>query len=459
MIKRSLIIVLMAFVTLLQADYVVKYNMDGEIMEFMYKNSTTSKMTTNSEDAKVEIYHIKKNSYLVSHGEEGVSVVDVNKMKSKAKQMGFDPSMYAEKQEKPNFTIKKTGKKVKVGGIKGEEWILKGKEDGESYTTKVVVTNDKNVVKTMRALFTSMSDMTSGMAAGDNLFEIKKGYVLIKADGMKLESFKSKTLSSNVYKIPKVTNTRKAFNERNRKNAPAKIKTQKRVVAIDKLACYDNPCCGNIAGESVVLKPSLYKNKGGTGTFLIDSATCKENSLGQITEVAILEVNQNGDRVNLTLILNDKNNGIVKKLIDKQTDHGGSDSSLVSEAHLNVSGNKALYAHSRNTNQERMDVYLGNGATLSMARMKNGDWARDFEGWAEKGWIFYKSLKKNVKNWDPSTPVPAKTESNYQSRHQDADSDADEQVEEAQEVEEGSSSSGVSGGDIDQAVNLLKSFF
>ncbi|WP_294963715.1 hypothetical protein [Sulfurimonas sp.] len=73
MIRKSLIIALIAIVTLLQADYIVKYNMDGEIMEFMYKNSTTSKMLTNSEDGKVEIYHIKKNSYLVSHGEDGVN--------------------------------------------------------------------------------------------------------------------------------------------------------------------------------------------------------------------------------------------------------------------------------------------------------------------------------------------------------------------------------------------------
>jgi hypothetical protein len=37
MIKNSLIIAVMAFVTLLQADYIIKYNMDGEGMEFMYK--------------------------------------------------------------------------------------------------------------------------------------------------------------------------------------------------------------------------------------------------------------------------------------------------------------------------------------------------------------------------------------------------------------------------------------
>lgn len=125
MMKKSLIILVMMLVTSLQADYVVKYNMDGEIMEFMYKNSKTSKMITNSEDGKVEIYHINKNSYVVTHSEDGVSVIDMNKMKAKSKEMGFDPAMYGEKREKPKYTIKKTSKSVTVGGIKGKEWILR----------------------------------------------------------------------------------------------------------------------------------------------------------------------------------------------------------------------------------------------------------------------------------------------------------------------------------------------
>jgi len=438
MIKKSLIIVLMAIVPLLQADHIVKYNMDGEIMEFMYKNSTTSKMITNSEDGKVEIYHIKKNSYLVSHGEEGVSVVDVNEMKAKAKEMGFNPAMYMEKQEKPKYTIKKTGKRVNVGGINGEEWIVKGREDGRNYETKVVVTNDSKVVKTMRAMFSSMSDMTGGMVSGDNPFEMKKGYVVIKADGMKLESFKSKSLSSNVYKLPKVTNTREAFNERNKRDASPKTVTKKRSRAVDRLACYDNPCCGNIAGESVVLKPALYVNKGGTGSFLVDSATCKKNALGQTTEVAIIELQEDNALVLLTLILDDKNNGVVQKLIDDQSDHG-----IVKEDYLSVDGNKATYVHSRNTNQERMDVYLGNNATLSMARVYKDDWTRDFEGWAEKGWIFYSDLKQNVKNWNPSKAIPAKQTSSAE-------------IEDVEEVED---DSGISSDDVDKAVNLFKSFF
>jgi len=451
MIKKSLIIALMAIVTFLQADYIVKYNMDGDTMEFMYKNSTTSKMVTNSEDGKVEIYHINKNSYLVSHGEEGVNVVDINAMKAKAKEMGFDPSKYAEKREKPNYSIKKTGKRVNVAGIKGEEWIVKGEEHGESYETKVVVTNDKNVVKTMRAMFASISDMSSGMASGENPFEMKKGYVVIKADGMRLESFKSKNLSSSVYKLPKVTNTREAFNERNRRNAPPKTLEKKRVTVKDKLACYDNLCCGEIAGESVVLKPAIYKNKGGTGVFVLDSATCKKNALGQRTEMAILEVNQQGDRAHLTLILDDKGKGIVKKLVDFQIDEASNTSSIIRKEYGGkIMGNTTYYAHSRNTNQERLDVYLGDNATLCMARMYKDNWNRSFFDWANRGWISYRNLKKNIKNWNPSKPIPPKKASNYTS------SSSPKKVKEVKEVEDDSS---ILDGDVDEAINMLKSFF
>ncbi|WP_294963712.1 hypothetical protein [Sulfurimonas sp.] len=373
-------------------------------------------------------------------------------MKAKAKEMGFDPSLFMQKQEKPKFTIKKTGKRVNVGGIKGEEWIVKGKQDGKNYESKVVVTSDKNVVKTMRAMFSSMSDMTGGMVSGDNPFEMKKGYVVIKADGMKLESFKSKSLSSNVYKLPKVTNTREAFNERNKRSDQPRKSTKKRVVAKDTLACYDNLCCGKVAGESVVLKPAIYKNKGGTGSFIVDSATCKKNALGQTTEVVIIEDSATGHLIHLKLILNDKSKGIVQKLIDDQTDYAGNDSTIVRQEQLNIGGSKAMYIHSRNTNQQRMDVYLPNNATLSMARMHKDDWARSFQGWAEKGWIFYSDLKQNVKNWNPSKPIPAKKASNYTSRasHKKA------KVEEVQEVEE---DSGISDNDVDKAVDLLKSFF
>ena len=118
------------------------------------------------------------------------------------------------KQETPKFKIKRTGKKVKVGGILGEVWMLKGEEGGKNFKEKVVVTNNAKVVKTMRAMFKSISTMSGGMLGSDNLFEPKKGYVLIKADGMMLESFKDKKVSKDEYKLPKVSDYKKSYKDR-----------------------------------------------------------------------------------------------------------------------------------------------------------------------------------------------------------------------------------------------------
>jgi len=214
-------IALVAISTLLQADYVIKYNMDGDITEFMYKNSSTSKMITHS-DSKTEIYNIKKNSYIVTHEDNDITIVDVNKMRAKAKEMGFDPSAFAAKQEAPKFTIEKTGKKERLGGINGEVWILKGEEDGEKYETKVVVTDDKRVVKTVRAMFNSISTMSGGMVGEVNFFELKKGYITIKADGMKLVSFKNKSLPQSTYTLPKVPKKRTS----NQKKSTTKVKAK-----------------------------------------------------------------------------------------------------------------------------------------------------------------------------------------------------------------------------------------
>lgn len=43
-VKKILFVALLICATLSQADYIMKYNMDGEFMKFYYKNTSTSKM-------------------------------------------------------------------------------------------------------------------------------------------------------------------------------------------------------------------------------------------------------------------------------------------------------------------------------------------------------------------------------------------------------------------------------
>jgi len=204
MLKK--IILFIAFTALtLQADYLMKYNMDGEINTFLYKDANHVKLITHEDKqgGSSTIYSLNKKVYVVTDEDGMLSIVDTQKAKSFMDSMGINIVMPEEdNQENTNFTIKKTGKKELVAGIEGDVWILSDK--GEQ--SRVVVTNNKNVVKmtqNMAHLFSKMS------GSEQNFYEIKKGYVLIKAEGIKLEKFTKKKVAKSEYILPKKASSKK----------------------------------------------------------------------------------------------------------------------------------------------------------------------------------------------------------------------------------------------------------
>ncbi len=207
--KKHLIIAVFAFTATLQADYILKYQMQNDMQTFLYHSPSSSKMITTSDGQKSSIYRIDKKTYIVSDDDGEKSIVDVDKMREMSKSMGFDPAQYVQEMEKPEYTIKKTGKKVKVGGIAGEVWIVSGTYDGEKYKEEIVVTKNKKVVKIVRAMFNVFSSM-SGAQIEENFYELQKGYVTIKADGLQLKSFSEKSIPSSEYKLPKQSQKQKA---------------------------------------------------------------------------------------------------------------------------------------------------------------------------------------------------------------------------------------------------------
>jgi hypothetical protein len=175
--------------------------MENELQTFKYHSSTKSKLINKSHGERSEIYRIGKKTYVVTGSEGQKTIVDVDEMKQMSKSTGFDISQFASEIEKPEYKVKNTGKKVKVGGINGEVWIISGVYDGKKYREEIVVTKDRRVVKAVRAMFGIMTSM-SGLADDENLFEIKKGYVTIKGKGLELKSFSDKKVSSSEYKLP-----------------------------------------------------------------------------------------------------------------------------------------------------------------------------------------------------------------------------------------------------------------
>lgn len=204
MFYKSFILCLFLFFSSLQADYVTEYKMGGEIQKFMYHDASHSKMVNHSGDEKSEIYRIGKKVYIVSGPEDDKQIIDVDDMKAMSKSMGFDASAYAKdaKEEAKNYKISKTGKRVSVGGVKGELFVVTGTSEGKPYKQEIVMTNNKDVVKSVRAMFSLFSAMST-MNDSENFFEVKKGYVPIKSEGMELKSFKSMRIAKGEYELPK----------------------------------------------------------------------------------------------------------------------------------------------------------------------------------------------------------------------------------------------------------------
>jgi len=199
--KKFLLIWIFTLSIVLNADYLLEYQMDNDIQKFMYHNASKSKLVTAEDDAAV-IYKIGKKIYIVTGNGKNRTIIDMDEMRAMANAFGYDPSEYnQDKRFKP--TIKKSSKRVSIAGIKGYEWIIRAKDDdGKIYENKVVVTNDKRVVKSVRAMKSLFAAM-SGIKMDDNdFFEIEKGYVIIKADGILLHSFKEVHIDAKEYTLP-----------------------------------------------------------------------------------------------------------------------------------------------------------------------------------------------------------------------------------------------------------------
>jgi len=416
--KKYLIVVIMALSSLLQADYVMKYQMDTEVQTFMYHNDKSSKMINVSEGEKREIYKVGEKTYIVSYEDGKKTVIDMDKMRKMSQSMGYDVSAYQEETQKPQYKIKKTGKRVKVGGVGGEVWIISGEEDGEKYKVEMVVTKDKKVVKSVRAMFNLFASM-SGVSTESNYLEIQKGYVTIKADGMELKSFKEKKVSSSEYKLPKDAKKQKIPNF-------AKAKTK----ALD--SCYETVCCGKTSGESQVLAPVLKSSfKGYT---LVGSGICDAMGLGSLFGVASVEgalYKKGNDYIQVTLNLDDTEGGMLRST-KKNLDAGRSlpiDSIKNYSDKKRVNGVKVIQGELMPMKQETLEYIIDSKTSLTISRIrKNNKGVSLIKVVDSSGGVNLKKLQKSLKN--QKTKEASKPKENKE-----------------QEV------------DVDQAVNLLKSFF
>ena len=412
------------FVATTDADYILKYKMDTEIQTYMYKSDTSSKLVTGSGDERSEIYKIGKKVYIVSYDDGEKSVIDMDEMKKMSQAFGgIDSSAYMQKNETPKYTIKKTGRKEKVGGINGEVWIVSGEDNGEKFKEEMVVTNDKRVAKAVHSMFATLSSM-GGPDLENNFLELKKGYVVIKADSMALQSFSEKKLPNADYQLPKDAKEQKMPNF-------SKAKAQ----SLD--SCYNKVCCGQTSGDSKVLATAIKSSFN--GYKLIGSGVCDAMGLGSLLGITTVEgalYKKGDDYIQVTLNLDDQKGGMLrstKKNLDSGHSLGVVDSIQHYSDNKKVDGIQVVSGVLMPMNQETFEYIIDNKTSLTVSRLRKTGKESSLSKVVSSGGINLKKLKSSVssQNSSASKSTPNKDEDMNKNINQE----------------------------VDKAVNMLKSFF
>ncbi len=434
MVSKILLTASLSLVCLLQADYISTYQMDGDTQTIMYHDATHTKIVNSSKRDNSAMYFIDDKIYSVTYENGKAKVIDFDQMRSMMESLGGQ-ELQKEKVEKPDFKITKTGKKEKVAGISGEVWIIEGSNKGEAYKDKIVVTKDKRVIKAVR----SMMDMFSKMSAEEtedmgNIFEFEKGYATIKADGFVLKSFKEKKLPKSDYELPKDAQMQKMPNIAalfgGGASASKNGKAQKGLLD----PCYNEVCCGKTAGKSNVLAPMLKPRSG--GYELVGDGVCDALGLSSLFGVSSVEgalYKKGDDPIQITLALDDTSGGSVSTT-KKQLDAGAS---LVVRSIKNhkqgVMGTASYeYGMMMPMKQQTLDIIIDSKTILSVTRIaKNGE--IDLISWTKRA-INLDTFKKDA-------PKKAKAK--------ETKTDSDDSSLDSEKLNK----------TVDDAVNMLKSFF
>jgi len=391
--KLYMLIGLVFFVSSLQADYILKYKMDTEVQTYMYHSDSKSKLINGSGDEKQEIYKIGKKVYIVSYEDGEKNIIDMDEMKRMSQAFGgMDPSMYQEEMKKPDYSIKKTGKRVKVGGIKGEVWIVTGEEDGEKFREEMVVTKDKRVVKAVHAMFDTLTSM-SGAEFEENFLEVQKGYVTIKASEMALVSFSDKRVPSSTYELPK---------DGKQQKMPSFGGSKSKSQAISLDSCYNQVCCGQTSGASKVLAPALRDSFN--GYKLAGSGICDAMGLGALLSITSVEgalYTKGKDNIQVTLNLDDTDGGILRKT--KQNLDAGHSMGVVSgiknySDKKKVNGIKVISGIMMPMNQETVEYIINDETTLTLSRLRKTNREPSLLKVVSSGGINLKKLQQSIES-------------------------------------------------------------
>ncbi len=192
--KSRLFTLLLSFISLLDADISMNYNLDYENLKFKYRDASNSKLQIISSDERKALYTIRDKAYLVT--------VHNNKASTKLIKTKPKPKI-AINQNNLNYKIRKYKKQKLISGILGTKWMVYGNEGGQVYSQIIYVSKNPKVVKAINAMFDALSKTTDDANMRFNFFEIEPDYVIIEAEGMHLRYFQELMLPLSEYILPK----------------------------------------------------------------------------------------------------------------------------------------------------------------------------------------------------------------------------------------------------------------
>ncbi len=430
--------------SILYADYSMVYEMhdpeapgDVTTATFKYKDAEHSRLDMKMRgDAEMTSMLVRgKKAYMITYENGRPNVMDMDEfMKMVSAFGGGMPEESEEETEKMRERVQwhKTGKQKTVGGIKGEVWEATVDEEEGSKTYKIVMSDDRSYVKAVRAYEGMMKRMAEGGGGMDTgMFTmIKPGYAPLEIDEgqMRLQSFSEKSVSGDVFELPKGASVQKSpFG-----GAPAsgaKAGTGGGIVE----ACYTQLCCGQTQGESEVLSKML--SSSAEGYRLEGSAKCDPMGLGSMLGVDSIEgaiYKRKGESVTVTMELDAKNEGAI---LTAKKGEGGPVTATDYKTGF-IGEYRYHYALLQPMNVQQLDIVVDKKTLITLSHR------------AEAGKVPLVKFAKEAIDFDAYKPKPAASTSN------DADSEPEgEDDDEAQKTRDAINKG------VGDAVDALKSLF
>ena len=367
MIKKLSLLLLLFMGVAVYADYMAVFDMNGTTQTLLYKDDKHAKLITRDGAEKSSFYLIGNKSYIVSEADGQKTVMDMEEMRKMTQAFGGAERMEPEYKGLADFKIIKTGKHENVAGIRGDVWYAVDPQTKERY--RVVVTNNADVRKSLRVMDMFLSSFMDEKDREYGMFELKKGYVVIKAEGMELKKFKKKSFPAKTYELPKdatkqsMSGFAALLGGGGANSGGSKQSGAKSQGLLDK--CYTEVCCGSTAGSSKVLVKMLAKRAG--GYTLQGSGVCDVlgiSSLFGVDDVEGALYKKGDDAIQVTLSMNSNEESSV--LVAK---NGNGTLQAKNYKRGTINGYTYHYAMLMPVKQQEIDIIIDSKTVLKITRL------------------------------------------------------------------------------------------